>query len=253
MDSAALYDFIRTLLLPPASLIVLLGVGLVFPRRFGRLSWIAATLLYLLSCPLVAAALLRSLEPYPALTLAGLTPDTADAIVILSGDVDDTHELGSAALGPLTIARLRLGVHLQKATGLPVLVTGGRFGQATVSVAEEMQRALRTEYGVDQILVENKARDTWENATLSADILLPLGKRRIYLVTHSWHMPRARLAFVRAGLTVIPAPTEPTTWPSDVAALLPSAKGMLSSYYALHEIVGYFLYDIMARLEGARA
>ena len=65
------------------------------------------------------------------------------------------------------------------------------------------------------------------------------GVRRIALVTHAWHMPRAVQAFERAGLQVVPAPTG-FTRPQQRALLewLPSGSGLQSSREILREWLG---------------
>ena len=69
-----------------------------------------------------------------------------------------------------------------------------------------MQAALR-EFGVSATWVEEGSNNTLENARLTSAMLERAGIKTIYLVTHAWHMPRARMAFERAGFNVIPAPT----------------------------------------------
>jgi uncharacterized SAM-binding protein YcdF (DUF218 family) len=83
--------------------------------------------------------------------------------------------------------------------------------------------------------------DTAGNAALSAAILKAAGIRRIFVVTHAFHMPRARLLFERAGLEVIPAPTAFFSHPNGdwlPGDFLPQPKALQISYYALHEWLG---------------
>jgi len=42
-------------------------------------------------------------------------------------------------------------------------------------------------------------RETWENAAFTARMLRRENVDKILLVTHAWHMPRAKVAFAAAG------------------------------------------------------
>ena len=71
------------------------------------------------------------------------------------------------------------------------------------------------------------------------------GIRRIYLVTHAWHMRRSAMAFRNAGLTVIPAPMAFTTrYRNDVFAFVPTAGTLRDAYILTHELIGLLWYRI---------
>jgi len=60
-------------------------------------------------------------------------------------------------------------------------------------------------------------------------------------------MPRARAAFVRAGLDVVDAPTMFFSLePPSVHAWIPSAEGMRRSWYAIYELLGIAWYRVRA-------
>jgi uncharacterized SAM-binding protein YcdF (DUF218 family) len=104
--------------------------------------------------------------------------------------------------------------------------------------------------GVPVRWTEEHSRNTFENALESRRILAPLGIKSIYLVTHAWHLPRARLAFEHAGFEVIPAATEFNLL--DPAALgvrdfVPHAGALVKSYYFFHEVLGYAAYSWRTR------
>ena len=56
-----------------------------------------------------------------------------------------------------------------------------------------MKQVLEREFQVPVTWVEETSRNTLENARGSFQVLGAAGIRRVYLVTHAWHMPRARL------------------------------------------------------------
>jgi uncharacterized SAM-binding protein YcdF (DUF218 family) len=220
-------------------LLALVGLALLGRRpRLGRaLAWLGLVGLLVLSLPLVSHALLRSLEP-PVLDLRRV--GEAQAIVILGGGVRrNAAEYGGDTLARLTLERVRYGALVARATGLPVLVSGGSVNGGTAEAAL-MKRALVQEFNVEVRWSEERSRDTRSNAAESAAILLPAGIKRVLLVAHGFDMPRASAEFASAGLQVTPAPTVVTgerfrfDQPGD---LLPSMSALQGSYYALYELL----------------
>lgn len=69
--------------------------------------------------------------------------------------------------------------------------------------ADELARML-VDGGIpnDAILRERTSKDTRQNALFAARILSPRGVSEVILVTCSWHLPRAKKLFERAGLRV---------------------------------------------------
>jgi uncharacterized SAM-binding protein YcdF (DUF218 family) len=83
-----------------------------------------------------------------------------------------------------------------------VIVTGGPEGAAPTE-ARVMRDAL-VRAGVPESLVieEGRARNTFENAGFSIEILRGLGLDRAHVVTDRCHLPRALLSFRLLGLRV---------------------------------------------------
>lgn len=240
----------KTLLLPPGLILVVALAALVLLRQRPRAVWwtgfTALAAVYALSTPIVGDILMSRLEVFPPLAGNSLPGAGPQAIVVLSADEDSGIEYGGPTVGGLTLLRLRYGVQLHRRTDLPVLVSGGRYPNSTVSLAETMRRVMHEEYGIDDVWVEDRSSNTWENAVYSAAILRSKGIDRIYLVTHAWHMARASKSFRRAGMTVVPAPTGfAANKTVTIGSFLPSAKAQLTSFYALHELIGGIAYDIM--------
>jgi uncharacterized SAM-binding protein YcdF (DUF218 family) len=171
------------------------------------------------------------------------------AIVILSGGrVPNAREYdGEDQVNRHTLVRVRYGAHLALATGVPVLVTGGDWPQDRAPVADKMADLL-AEYGVTVRWRERRSMTTWDNAFLSAQQLLPLGKRRITLVTQAFHMRRSVLLFRAAGFEVLPAPTDfvesldiESSGLSDLLQFMPNVNAFHDMTRVIHEVLGCFV------------
>lgn len=240
-----LTNFLAAFLLPPLGLLLpgIAGLWLLPRRRRLGKSLIGLSLagLWLLSTPIVADALLDSLKPPPA----ALTGREADAIVILGGGRNSgSLEYGGDTVNRFSLERVRYGARLAKQLRKPVLVTGGA-PEGGRSEGDIMRALLRDEYGLDARWAEETARNTRENARNSAVILGKAGIRRVYLVTHAWHLKRALPEFEATGLTVVPAGTGYYLG-GELSPLdfLPQAKSLEHSFLAMHEWIGLLWYRI---------
>ncbi|GAB4517771.1 MAG: YdcF family protein [Haliangiales bacterium] len=240
---------IRSLLLPPGCCLVLAALGALVWRwrpRLGRgLVAAAAALLWCLSTPAIAGALLSSLQTAPALPAGGPIPD-AQAIVILSAEAEPGPEYGQLEPGRDTLVRLRYGAHLQRRTGLPILVTGGPPAPHSEAVADAMRRTLEEDFAARVTWIEREAQNTFENARGAARLLATGDIERVLLVTHAWHIPRAQKSFEAQGLTVIPAPTgfRDRPW-RGLSSLIPSWTALRDSAYATREWIGRAVYAVI--------
>jgi len=234
------------LLLPPVLFILLALIGLALARsrlRTGAtLALVSLLALCLLSLPAVSAALLRSLEvPYSD---PGRDENAAAIVVLGGGSYHQAPEYGSDTVSHATLARVRYAAHLQRRTGKPILVSAGNPAGAATTEGAQMKSALK-EFGATVKWLEGRSNNTFENARMSQQILAKAGIHRVYLVTHAWHMPRARMAFERSGLHVVPAPT---MYKTRVRVMLldfiPSAHAMEESYIFFHEVLGMLWYRL---------
>ena len=247
----SLVKFVEVLLLPPGGLILLTLAGLVVLRvskywGIGLIST-ALALFYLLSTPLVSGALMRSLENYPALQETEIRNSKAEAIVILAGGrLRDQPEYGGDTVAAITLQRVRYGAWLKRRTQLPLYVSGGSTRKELKGEAELMQEVLQKEFNVEVNVIENKSKTTYENAKFTAELLNQNGHNAIFLVSNTFHMPRAVEAFQEFGIEVIPAPTGYTTQKKGLLLMdvLPQAFMFNRSYYALHEQLGRLWYNL---------
>ncbi|WP_306393646.1 YdcF family protein [Telluria beijingensis] len=237
----------RNLILPPGSLFLLIGFGLLARRRWPRFGTVLAAsslvLLVFLSSNAGASFLVAPLD---RMTTPLLAPERsgAQAIVVLSaGRLQEAPEYAGRDIPDyIGLGRLRYAAHLQRRTGMPILVSGGS-PEALNPLADAMATALREDFGVPVRWVENRSRNTAENAAFSAALLRADGVTRVLLVTDAMHMERARTVFQRQGLAVTDAPT---MFFGDQArrlgAWVPSAEGMRRSWYASYELIGIAWY-----------
>lgn len=247
MLSWQLTNALSSLLIPPGLLLVILAVGLTLVRhrpRTGRALLVAATgCLYLLSMPLTGGALLRYWEG-PVSNLATL-PQAAAIVVLGGGQYRQAPEYGDDTVGTMGLVRLRYAAALHRRSGLPILVSGGNPDGAAGSEARVMRETLEREFAVPVRWSETLSANTLENARNSRKILAAENIRHIVLVTHAWHMPRARLAFERSGFEVLAAPTAHTTrGPLTVLDFLPDAGALLKSSLFFHETIGAVWYRL---------
>ena len=236
-------------LVPPLNCLVAACAGAFLHRRLvGRvLLTIGLSGLVLLSMPLVSGGLIRSLET--GLDRPVDDQDPPAAIVILSADSirSDQGRQDGFSVGHLTLERERAGARLARATGLPILVSGGPVEEDAPSLAALMTASLHEDFGLAVTWQEDRSQDTWQNAANTAVVLHKAGVDCVYVVTHAWHMRRALIAFRAAGLRAVAAPfgTEhgpPVVW----RTLVPHVSSWQASYYALHEWIGCAWYALLS-------
>jgi len=241
-------NLISSFLLPPLSLLLTALLGLLLARsypRLGRTLLIGSlALLWLCSTPYFSDTAMHLLEGPPR--AVDTQAQRADAIVVLGGGTYfHAPEYGADTVGDFTLVRLRYAAKLQRETGKPLLVTGGKPLGNDLSEAQQMKSVLEQEFNVPVRWAEDASDNTLENARYSYQLLQKSGIKRIYLVTHAFHMPRSVLAFRAAGFDVVPAPTAFTTdFRTSLLSFVPRAPAMRNSMYFTHELIGMLWYRL---------
>jgi len=256
---------LSTLLLPPASPLLMIAAAIRFLPRRANLGWALLVfgfgLLWLASTSFVALSAQRlyldGMRPFDPATLPHFKPEyRPTAIVVLGGgrvlrassdSSGHSEDLGAASLG-----RLRQAVQIARATHLPITVSGGRPDGGEWAEAAIMARSLSDDFALPARYAEEDSRDTVGNAGHVAHMLIPAGFRNIVLVTDAVHMPRARAAFSEAGFVVyvapvparLPNPADPRDW-------LPTAEGLGASRALLHEMAGFAWFQLTASFRAA--
>ncbi len=197
--------------------------------------------------PVSVDLLARRLETEPPLVperWAGLHQE-AGAIVVLGGGRESGDPAwGMDQPGYIALERLRYAARLARASGLPLLVSGGlHFGRGP-SEARIAAGVAREDFSVTVRWLEEQSRTTWENALFSARLLQGEGISRVVLVTSAWHMRRARWCFERNGLQVVAAPVGFWQEAADGPAggWLPEAKAFWQSRMLFNEALGLQVY-----------
>ncbi|MDP1718423.1 MAG: YdcF family protein [Burkholderiales bacterium] len=238
---------VALLILPPGILLLLSAIGALLALRHPRLGrslvGLAMIALYVLSTQFAADRLLHTLEPVAGNPLAD---HTTQAIVVLGGGTYfAAPEYGADTVQSEVLPRLRYAAHLHRTSGKPILVTGGNPEGNATAEAVLMKRVLTQDFQVPVMWVEDKSDNTLQNARMSRLMLEAAGIRRVLLVTHAWHMPRAKLAFEHAGFSVVPAATGfATSYQLTALQFLPSADALRDSSRFFHEVIGMAWYRL---------
>lgn len=241
---------VGAVLLPPLNLILLCALGLWLRRRLPRtglaLSVASLLVLTVLSTHTGASWIAAPLESRhaPLHGAQAIEPDAQAIVVLGGGRLRDAPEYGGEHIPELiALARLRYAATLQRASGLPLLTSGGAPDGDIQAEAESMARVLREDFSVPVRWIEGASDNTAQNAQFSAKLLREHGIGKVVLVTDAIHMPRSVRAFEQAGLGVQAAPT---LYRSHHASLpwVPSGKWLHLSHYAMHEWVGMLWYRL---------
>lgn len=248
-----LQKIIWFLVMPPASLILLMLLGLVVSRKRrwtgGATILAGLAMLYLLSIAPVADMLLKPLESF-APPLQKL-PAAADAVVVPGGGSVDLSWSGAHPVpNAETYTRLVKGVELARRMNIPLVLTGGNGEPFATSLndADVMAEAVYA-LGMPraQVIIENRSRNTLENSHAARKLVRG---DRIILATSAYYMKRAVGMFTRRGFTVIPAPTCQfvQTRKGGAASFIPRAGILANSSTALAEWLSLAWWGIRGEL-----
>ena len=220
--------------------LILVGIGFYFWQRgnerrakqvfLSSLLWIS-----LLSYSPFSALLLLPLESaYSKVELTNTPPKYIH--VLGCGHTSNPNIPLSSEIGLVSLARLNEGVSLYKAHPNMKLIFSGYGGNDPISNARKNAQ-MAIALGVDpaDIILLESPQDTQEEAMASKKII---GDQPLILVTSASHMVRASALFRKAGINVIPAPTDFQIKKNDELLQFPSADGLGRSEAAFHEYLG---------------
>lgn len=186
-------------------------------------------------------------------------PARVDGILILGGSfmTDISAARGMVSVNE-TAERLFEGLALaRRYPDAIVLFSGGngRLGGGERTEAEDAELFLKTlGFPDDNVLFEDRSRNTFENFVYSRQIVLPRDEDTWIVVTSAWHMPRAMAVAQATGWTnVVPYPVDYRTKGGDEAVgWMPRGFDVLGAFsdlqVALHEYVGLAAYYMSGRI-----
>lgn len=248
-----LKPYLTAVVMPPASLLILIALGSFLIKSNAKLArriiLSCVAVLWLLSTNGFSVWLHNLVIPhYPTVTAEILKEKSVQAVVVLGAGVVTGLPGGDQQMSRTSLERLRLGAQLARQSGLPLVFSGGAgWGakDASVSEAEVAEVVLLKAFGLNLNFKESSSRDTQENAANSWVLLSKQGIKRIALVTHTTHMPRASLEFKRAGFDVFEAIVgQPTLGSETVLGWLPGASNLELSQSVLRELLAKLIQQI---------
>ncbi|HXX67928.1 MAG TPA: YdcF family protein [Polyangiaceae bacterium] len=229
--------------------LVVIALAFVFRRAARPAAWTLGSVglvLYAFSAKPVSNALLRGLEASARRAPSRGSAPPYDAVIVLGGFVNQDPEVPDYTEG---IDRLFAGFdELRSGRARHVLLCGGRVGREEPSAeAAILERQLES-WGIapDRIVIDDRSRNTHQNAVEAARIVRERGWTRLLLVTSAFHFERAAGCFRRAGLTFDALPVDYRSYdPSRFSgSWLPRVEALSESTMAIREYVGRAVYSL---------
>lgn len=174
------------------------------------------------------------------------------AIVVLTGGTVHFYSSHDRYEWFWATDRITESIRLFNKNGAPLLLLTGTERKPDYSEREvDSMARLAKEWGVPSsaIVVEDQARNTYENAVNAAKILKEKGITDFYLVTSAFHMKRSIACFKKQGLDPVPFAVDYTEIPTDWKQWLvtPGRKWFYLSIF-LHEAIGTVWYWMNGRV-----
>jgi uncharacterized SAM-binding protein YcdF (DUF218 family) len=240
----------------PSNLVMSVGIlGLVLlPTRFARagrrLAFASLIVLAILGLSPLGNMLILPLEDrFPPWNAAQGAPA---GIIVLGGAIapDVSSARAHVALNE-SAERLTVAAELALRYSHARIVFSGGSGALIFGEGTEAEFAARVfeSFGIPRgrVMLEDRSRNTLENAILSKDLARPQPGERWLLVTSAYHMPRAIGIFRRAGFDVEPYPVDWRTGGNgDALRPFPTVgDGLKRTDTAVREWVGLLVYWLM--------
>ena len=252
--SKVFWFFIQPLNLTIFLLLAGLIAGLIGRRRLAFTGSVLAFLILALSTwTSLGAMMLNPLEerfPRPPL------PQKVDGIIVLGGGFEGAINLarGGYELSSSGDRMVETAILARRFPQAKVVVSGGH-GAFFIDAEGDADTASRllVPLGVsaDRLVLEDKSRNTYENAVFSRKLVEPKPGETWLLVTSAFHMPRAKALFDKAGFPTVPWPVDYHTSGKEGVGLFRdnAIDSVQNTTMALREWIGLFAYWLSGRID----
>ncbi len=243
----------------PINLAIFLLLAGLLAALFGRRrlaatgSVLAFLILALSAWTSVGAMMLTPLEerfPKPAL------PQKVDGIVVLGGGFEGAINLarGGYELNSSGDRMVETAILARRFPQAKVVVSGGNGslfldGEGDADTAPRLLGALGV--SADRMILEDKSRNTYENAIFSGRLVQPKPGETWLLITSAFHMPRAKALFDKAGFPTIPWPVDYRTTGKEGVGFYRDnpVDSLQTTTMAIREWIGLFAYRLSGRID----
>ncbi|RWC34374.1 MAG: YdcF family protein [Mesorhizobium sp.] len=243
----------------PLNLAIFLLLAGLLAATIGR-RWLAATgsvlaflILALSAWTSLGAMMLNPLEE--RFTRPPL-PEKVDGIVVLGGGFEGAINLvrGGYELNSGGDRMVETAILARRFPTAKVIVSGGTGslfldGEGDAATAPRLLTALGVT--ADRLILENKSRNTYENAVFTRELATPKAGETWLLVTSAFHMPRAKALFDKAGFATVPWPVDYRTSGREGIGLFRDnpADSLQATTMAIREWIGLIAYWLSGRID----
>lgn len=183
-------------------------------------------------------------------------PGHVDGIVVLGGGFEAAVNLarGGYELNRAGDRFVEAAVLARRYPDARIVISGG-LGAVLLDGEEDATTAARllAALGVapTRLVLEDRSRDTYENALFSKELAKPQPGETWLLVTSAFHMPRSMALFGKAGFAVLPWPVDYRTSGREGVGLFTdnAADALHNTTMALREWIGLTAYWLSGRID----
>jgi uncharacterized SAM-binding protein YcdF (DUF218 family) len=223
-------------------------------RHTGAAMMIAALSILVLSAWTSLGSLM--LNPLEERFARPALPDKVDGIVVLGGGFEGAINLvrGGYELNSGGDRFVETAILARRFPEAKVVVSGGTGalvleGEGDAKTAPRLLTALGV--SADRLILENKSRNTYENAVLTRQLVTPKPGETWLLVTSAFHMPRSMALFRKADFAVVPWPCDYRTSGEEGIGLFADnpADSLQNTSIAMREWIGLLAYWLSGRID----